>query len=303
MSKAVRQIVLLLLCLLVAGVVVSVVLSGPKGNEPSYQGRKLRDWLSDYDPSVPQETRAQTDDAIRHMGTNTIPWLIERICFRDDHILKQVSRAVFNKARAVNTTNRWELIDQAERRAFQASMALAALGTQAEGAIGELTKVIDGPYAGGTRTARSVIYALSNLGPKALTPLMRTFTNQNAFARDAAVHWIGNLGTNASPAVPALVGFLDNMETRLAIGAAFSLGEIHMDSATAVPALANALTTGTYRVGFQAATSLGKFGTNARSATPALLTACNHRYDFMRQAATNALLKIAPEALTNAPPR
>src|SRR6185437_12879639 len=45
-------------------------------SEPSYQGRKLSEWLVDVDSSQPQQKRAQAGEAIRHMGKSTLPFLL-----------------------------------------------------------------------------------------------------------------------------------------------------------------------------------------------------------------------------------
>jgi hypothetical protein len=53
---------------------------------------------------------------------------------------------------------------------------------------------------------------------------------------------------------------------------------------------------------WDASAALEKFGPQAKPAVPTLLSYLTNHYASVRQAATNALLKIAPEALTNALP-
>src|SRR5664280_334910 len=44
--------------------------------EPSYEGRKLLEWLADVDYRQPQAKRAKAAEAIRHMGRKTLPFLL-----------------------------------------------------------------------------------------------------------------------------------------------------------------------------------------------------------------------------------
>jgi RNA polymerase sigma factor (sigma-70 family) len=44
--------------------------------EPSYQGKKLSEWLVDIDWGQPQDKRDKASDAVRHMGVKTLPFLL-----------------------------------------------------------------------------------------------------------------------------------------------------------------------------------------------------------------------------------
>lgn len=47
-----------------------------KANEPVYEGKKLSAWLQDIDYGQPQAKRDKAGEAIRSMGTNTLPFLL-----------------------------------------------------------------------------------------------------------------------------------------------------------------------------------------------------------------------------------
>lgn len=51
-----------------------------------------------------------------------------------------------------------------------------------------------------------------------------------------------------------------------------------------------------------AVNALGKFGPSGRPAVPVLLTVLTDSWFTVRNAATNALIRIAPEVITNTPP-
>ena len=65
-------IVLLALAALVAWVLVLA------DREPGWQGRALGAWLRDSDADKP-EVRASATDAIRQIGTNALPLIIQRL--------------------------------------------------------------------------------------------------------------------------------------------------------------------------------------------------------------------------------
>jgi hypothetical protein len=52
--------------------------SHPKTNEPGYQGKSLSEWLMDFDNPSP-ETQALAADAIRQIGSQAVPFLVNRL--------------------------------------------------------------------------------------------------------------------------------------------------------------------------------------------------------------------------------
>ena len=82
--------------LLVAGTGVVVVKNTYFPNEPSYQGRKLSEWLVDIDYGQPQNKRAKAGEAIRQMGVKTVPFLIADLADKhptNDHLYSQATWA------------------------------------------------------------------------------------------------------------------------------------------------------------------------------------------------------------------
>lgn len=67
-----------------------------------------------------------------------------------------------------------------------------------------------------------------------------------------------------------------------------------------MPALVTCLSNNDLFAHYTAADALGKFGTDAKPAIPALIALLNDPLGLARQAATNALLQIDPEAAAKA---
>src|SRR5437660_11441199 len=70
-----RGVYLIVAILVVAGVLVAVF---NREREPEYGGKRLSEWVEQYaDHSDSLGQKAEAADAIRHIGTNAVPYLIE----------------------------------------------------------------------------------------------------------------------------------------------------------------------------------------------------------------------------------
>src|SRR5579871_634069 len=94
------RIILIVFALLVVGVLV-VCLSKP--SEPSYQGRKLSEWLADCVPMghsnqvpimKPYETRQAAETAVKEIGTNAIPYLLHLLKSEDSTLKTNLSKVL-----------------------------------------------------------------------------------------------------------------------------------------------------------------------------------------------------------------
>jgi len=257
------QILTVLVCLLVFVGYTAV------GSEPSYQSKKLSQWLSLYqkaDPNTPDETRAR--NAVRAIGTNGIPTLVQMLTSTDLEV------------------------QDAGHKGFE------ILGSSAAQAVPALAKLLTGTNKLVRFTAAQ---ALGEIGAPALPVLMAGLTNRSfAIGTDSALA-IVNLGTNAAPAIPILLNDLQNPNHFYRERAADALGNLHIQPDVVVPALTNLLNDPTNAARFIAINSLGKFGPAARSAVPVIAPfLTNSDLDVV---AKRALRQIAPEVLTNAPRR
>jgi HEAT repeat protein len=189
----------------------------------------------------------------------------------------------------------------AGQRAVHAGVALTAfeiLGPEATSAVPALVSLL-GDWQSASRCG-GVLYALMFIGEAGLPPLIATVTNTSVpiALRCNAAQRIGapimNLGTNADWAVPILLTCLDN--TDFGAEVAGTLGNLGRRPELVLPALQKCLRDGDLMMRVKAAEALGHFGKEAIAAVPDLL-AVTGRHDALATEATNALLKIAPEAL------
>lgn len=276
--------------LAVVGVAVLVV--WPDETEPSYQGRTLTEWLLYERPAeAPAVTRNPQVEAIRHIGTNALPFLLKWGQY-EPPAWRRVARAAVWR---LNCGIR--LDDPQADRAEAAWLGFQILGAEASPAIPGLAKLMNGRNS---FLAYKAVCALGDIGRDALPVLVAGLTNQQADIRVPSVSCIGavrNLGTNKNLVVNALIECLRGKDTQMATCAASSLGRLAVEPEVVVPALTEAF----HRLqGYErecVVHALGRFGEQARSAVPCLVRALEDSDNSVRTAATNALMEIAPEVL------
>jgi HEAT repeat protein len=239
-----------------------------RGGEPTYKSKSLSGWLKVYtqvEAGSPGEKLAA--EAVRAIGTNALPYLLMMITDADLEIRS------------------------AAEHGFK---ILGPLGAPAISKLAELT----------TATNELDMFwsaqALGDIGAPALSVLMQNLTHPRFKVGTQAALAIVALGTNALPAIPILLGDLRNPNHFFRERAAATLGGLHIEPETVVPGLMNLLNDPSPAARFLAIKSLGEFGPAARPAVPAMCRFVTNA--DLSYIAKEALGKIAPEVLTNAPP-
>ena len=237
--------------------------------EPAYHGKPLSQWAAQYGtnhwraPNCPADQEAEF--AIREIGTNAIPFLLDLMRTRDSVVKQKLRTIVPWKWHA-----RLFLRDNAETTRSIGAYGLAALGTNAPEAVPQLIELANHhPDEQGRYIA---VFALRTLAAEPAIPFfIHCLTNNDGFIRDEAAIALGDIYRRPEIAVPALVQHVkfaqtlpDNFELRDAVKA------------------------------------LGDFESQAVDAVPVLLPLLNHPNLEVRKCATNALLKIDATAAAKA---
>jgi HEAT repeat protein len=265
--------------------------------EPSYEGKTLRQLMELSDPYYGSRDKAQrrlAAEGIRHIGTNAIPYFLSWIQYDEPAWVTQLRD--WTKDR----TGKFIVPVNMVFRANLATHAFRPLGQDADYALGDLVRLMNRGDSG--EVPIRAVYALAYMRrPGALPPLVAVITNLQSPVRQYAVDAMQYMGSNAQPAVPLLVECLKDKDEMVAKDAAWSLGELQLEPDIVVPALiSNANLSRPILCSF-AIFALGEFGTNARPAVPLLLEALSSQDASVRSAATNALEGIAPRLLINTP--
>jgi len=207
--------------------------------DPVYHGRKLSRWLQTYASSSRGSPGWQeVDEAVRNIGTNSVPLLLQLFRARDSSL----------KLKLVALAGRQRIIEfhfiTAEMRHREASMAFIALGDIAKDSVPELIKIFYSPDS----------------------------SIQSRCAVEDALGWIG---PNACPALPLLLQTTTNFNATLRANALWALGEMKVEPQLCVPALVQALQDTNEWVQTSAVHALGMFGTNSQTAIPSLTKLAN----------------------------
>jgi len=213
-----RSLCLILVVLVVlAGVIVVLT---TREREPEYKGKRLSEWVRGYGIYDPIRDIRETDEAIRHIGTNALPYLLKWVRYERPS-WRTKFYAVVNPLVGLVAPSR-KLADEDERveRGNDAAIALIRLGAKAEGSVGELADILNDAKAPGSGALAA--HVLSYLGPAGLPPLYTALTNQQpplrlrpADFRCQLAKSIGRVVTNALPAVPSLILLLSDPDERV----------------------------------------------------------------------------------------
>jgi hypothetical protein len=223
-----RRILLASLLLTIAGGLVLVV-TLRHDPEPVYQGKTFSAWLEFDTPGQWEEARA----AIRQMGTNAIPPLLQRLRATDPpFMLKLVALA--QKQNVITIHYR-----PPSSQHTAALMALQSLGPEAQGALPELLKIYD--------------------------------QNPSLQVQAGMPQVFGSIGPAAKAAAPSLLQNMNNSGEFRRITIVRALGAIHGEPDLVVPALVKLLKDPNFGVRMEAVSALGAFGPLAKTAIPSLI--------------------------------
>ena len=204
-----RRIILLVGCLVVVGAIL-VVAMWPREREPEYGGKKLSEWLmiaAKSNTSVADAREAA--DAIRHIGTNATPWLLEwiryeqprwksnlRVCYRN------LPKPFFNKS-----IDLWFI--GSERLAGEAALGFSILGAEGASAVPELIRLTKSTNA--LLTSLNAETGLSFIGEAGLPAIEAAITNR-ATRIDLRRYLISSIMNGMDPhrTVPVLMRALED---------------------------------------------------------------------------------------------
>jgi hypothetical protein len=220
-----RILIAALLVVLVCALAWLALLRG-KPNEPVYEGKGLSAWLRDIDYGQPQAKREKAGEAIRSMGTNSIPFLLHDLDPLQQSNLKEHLIQLARKQSLFKLN--WSSADELSR---QATWGFQALGPAGGPAIPELLRLEQSNpgYVPG---------ALAGIGVAALPYLIQGFTNKNEWVRaNTAVYLADAIGSHtitcsdAKIAVPLLIENLGDTNNNVRLQAAGALKLIDPEAA------------------------------------------------------------------------
>ncbi len=188
-------------------------------------------------------------------------------------------------------------------RFTMAKGALDALGSDAAFAVPEIERLA---HCTNSTVASIAFTTLPQLGTNGTARFLSALDDNHLAYRLQALQSFRLLMMDSETngfqaAIPALLRSTQSTNAEIVMAAAQCLAGMHSGADVAVPALLAMLPRVFAVDRVDVLEALGEFGPSARAALPALIGACNDSLFPNREAATNALEKIAPEVLTNGP--
>jgi HEAT repeat protein len=268
--------------------------------EPEYQGKAVSEWLvamqanltdaefitarnQNVDPAkLRDQKQTQAREAIRQIGTNSLPVLLDLLSAREGRQWR-MSRRIQSKEiqRMLQDGNP----DSREAVRGMAVDGFAALGTNAEPAVPELAKLLREDSGCLLEVAR----ALNEIGPKGFMLFTNTLnTHPSKLVRDNMIWTIGHSSVVDKKAMfPLLIRSLNDPYWKIRGDAAEALRG--GDAAMLVPVLIRTLNDDDSYTREQAYLTLGHYGSAAKEAVPRLMMLYTNHPDVSLLASLKAI--------------
>jgi hypothetical protein len=290
-----------LLISLGGALVVCVVWVASSDREPSYEGKTLGEWLQAGRYTTKGSGEMDPAFAIGEMGTNTLPYLLKAVS--SERHGSEVWLTVAATRMRIQIVRRFlqSLQDRRISRAFAAEFGFRVLGAEAKSAVPRLTALLSNTNV----AAPAAVYrALTGIGKDGLPPLLAAFSDEKSAIRGFLALCIVDAYRNANEPVRASEFWLECLKSKdvnVVNAAAMKATPFDFPSGSdlLIPALAEATRHSNIFTRCLVIEALPKFGAKARPAVPALASCLTDAQRLVRSAATNALMEIAPEVLTN----
>lgn len=204
--------------------------------QPVYEGKTLALWLRTYSPSSRAGRNSpewkKTDDAVRQMGTNCIPVLLQMLRARDSR-LKLGFVSLARKQQVIKI----DFVSAADLN-VEASRAFIVLAGTAKDAVPALVRMYDENIS--TDSRRAILDVLAWVRPSArpaMSVLFGAVTNSDAQVRANALWALGEIHAEPELCVPKLIAGLNDSDAWARLSAAHALGMFGADATTAIAPL------------------------------------------------------------------
>jgi HEAT repeat protein len=286
--------------------------------EPAYNGQPLSYWVPRCVSTTTEQNEAARD-AVRHIGTNALPSLIEWLRYNPEPPAwrtKLVTALPWLPQR-IQRLIRVRTDVPSQFLWISAPYAFRALGTNAAAAIPELTALALNTHK--PERARRAVEALESIGMTNALPALVSVANHrpSCFVQYEAVLAINHLtpknGSANEVIGPAMLRALltDNLDPQETAGqyaagaAAQWLEKTRYRPAVSVPALAACLggTNADWELRYKALVALGGYGRDAAQALPAITNALSDPSPMVSEHAQRVIQWIVGEVLAQPPPQ
>ncbi len=240
MRKRLQIAVAVLLVGLLSGITWGLL----REREPVYQGRSLGSWLEGFSlsptnrfqPIMEQPQWRASEQAVRAIGTNSIPTLLRMLRLRDEPW-----KLAFLRVAAKGHLLRVHYTSAAELN-YRAASSFEALGETASNSVPELLQILQEKRSESSQNA--VVFALGGIGPAAASAvpyLLRLTSSTDVALRHNAVGALSRVRSEPQLVVPVMIKLLHDPDVMIRGAAACVLRDFGADAKSAIPDLTEAL--------------------------------------------------------------
>jgi hypothetical protein len=270
------------------------LLTDRTNTEPSHDGHPLSHWVEQIQPDpsagayMPFRFTAESEAAIRAIGTNAVPTLLRWIKRPEQGLNARITNWVEDDRIPFFARLRLSSLIRKTYRPDKATLVFHVLKQDAKDAVPSLTQLLHSP-----QNSHWAVLALCAVGTDGVTGLQQEYPA--IFDGVHRANIIHPLEHGSTPELePQLAPFLakimsEDSHAAARMAAARLLGKLTNSAAIVVPALTRALEHKDGGVRFTAAGSLEQFGAAAASAIPSLQVALNDGSPQVRTSAAQAL--------------
>jgi HEAT repeat protein len=228
--------------LLACGVALVLLLTLWREREPRYGDRSLLQWIAiaQHPDNDPDYSKRDAEEAIRHIGTNAVPFLIKCIEYHERPWQTRLGALCSKLPEKIGEPLSGLVAGRGAQRQAAAFSGLSMLGPDAKSAIPALTNLI----AAQPLLADDCISVLAEIGDAGLPAILTMLTNQPNSMRRAAVFILAYPDTKFTfnqGIGDILTTRLDDSDRELAYHAAAILCLHHLNENLALRTFADAI--------------------------------------------------------------
>jgi HEAT repeat protein len=205
--------------LLGCGIAVVLIVMLLREREPHYKGRSLSQWIALLNNSERDGPQHEAEGAVRHIGTNALPFLLRWIQYKEQPWRTRVGTLCYKFPEKVAGPLSRLVVGRGRERQDEAFSALYVLGPEAKAAIPILTRLA----VNHTFVTEPAMIVLAHIGNEGLPPILTVLTNPGNPDRILAVIALSDDSakfTFNQSAEAALIRCLDDPDRELAFRAA-----------------------------------------------------------------------------------
>jgi HEAT repeat protein len=241
-----------ILIVLMACVLGAVVLNEFFGREPSFEGKRLSEWIWTMNGKEAGTEKEKARAVVRMLGTNSLPLLLDWLQQEDSPSMTARFDAVRHRAffwlvghKLISNRGIASLRDFNPSHRAMALWALPELDPVGKRtAIPTLIQMLgDKKHKADelSHAAGIACLVLSKMAPESIDPLMVALSSQDKQVRLLAAGALGEIGPDAKAAIPILEKGLAEKDPNIRAGIALVIGKLGGEPDSFVPVIIRAL--------------------------------------------------------------